>query len=349
MATLVLLRHGESAWNAADVFTGWIDVGLSERGARQAEQAGTLLAARGILPDIVHTSVQRRAIRTADIALGACGRSWVPVRRSWRLNSNHYGALQGRSKAAVRDEAGEEQYMLWRRGYRARPPLGEPDDDPRYATLPPDARPRGESLHDVTARLLPYWCDVILPDLRRYSCLLVASHGNTLRALVKHVEGITDEEVSGLNVPNACPLCYELRPGRPGRLTRIADVIRLTWEANVVARRDFSPSPADGPAGDARSMFSRSLSQTGPREAPEHEMLAFIDPAVPARACCCPARPVVRVSMPPSPARPHSVDLWLCGHHYRISQVALDAADAHVESVGDPGSQFLREPTAVAG
>jgi 2,3-bisphosphoglycerate-dependent phosphoglycerate mutase len=225
MATLVLLRHGESAWNAAGLFTGWIDVGLSERGARQAERAGALLAARGLLPDVVHTSVQRRAIRSADIALGACGRSWVPVRRSWRLNSNHYGALQGRSKAAVRRDAGEEQYMLWRRGYRVRPPLGEPDDDPRYAALPPDARPRGESLHDVTARLLPYWGDMVIPDLHRHACVLLVSHGNTLRALVKHLEAMSDEEVSGLNIPNAYPLCYEFWPDQPGRLTRIADVL----------------------------------------------------------------------------------------------------------------------------
>jgi len=217
MAVLVLLRHGQSAWNATDVFTGWIDVGLSERGKRQAQEAGQLLAARGHLPDVVHTSVQRRAIQTADLALAACGRSWIPVRRSWRLNSNHYGALQGRSKAEVRAEAGEEQFMRWRRGYDVRPPQGEPDNDPRYADLPPDARPRGESLHDVTRRLLPYWYDAIVPDLRWRGCVLVVSHGNTLRALVKHLESVSDEAVSGLEVPNAEPLCYEFPPGQPGR------------------------------------------------------------------------------------------------------------------------------------
>ena len=153
MAELVLLRHGESAWNAADVFTGWTDVALSERGERQAEAAGELLAARGLRPDVVHTSVQRRAIATADLLLGACDRSWIPVRRSWRLNSNHYGALEGRGKAEVRAEVGEEQYAAWHRGYRVRPPLGEAFDDPRYAAIPADARPRGESLHDVTVRL----------------------------------------------------------------------------------------------------------------------------------------------------------------------------------------------------
>lgn len=223
MAVLVLLRHGESAWNAADIFTGWIDVRLSEHGERQAQRAGTLLAATGVLPDVVHTSVQRRAIRTADLALAACGRSWVPVRRSWRLNSNHYGALQGRGKSEVRAEAGEEQFMLWRRGFRVRPPLGEPDNDPRYAGVPADARPRGESLHDVLVRLLPCWYDVIVPDLCRYGCVLVVSHGNTLRALVKHLEAVSDEAASRLEVPNAVPLCYRFQSGH---VTRLADVTR---------------------------------------------------------------------------------------------------------------------------
>jgi 2,3-bisphosphoglycerate-dependent phosphoglycerate mutase len=217
MATLVLLRHGESAWNAADVFTGWIDVRLSDRGKKQAHEAGQLLATRGRFPDIVHTSVQTRAIQSADLALAACERSWIPVRRSWRLNSNHYGALQGRVKSEVRAEAGAEQVMLWRRGYHVRPPQGEPDDDPRYAVLPPEARPRGESLHDVTRRLLPYWYDAIVPDLRRCGCVLVVSHGNTLRALIKHLEGVSDDAASGLEVPNATPLCYEFPAGQPGQ------------------------------------------------------------------------------------------------------------------------------------
>ena len=218
MSVLVLLRHGESAWNAANVFAGWIDVALSEHGEEQAQRAGALLAASDYFPEVVHTSVQRRAIRSADLALAACGRSWVPVRRSWRLNSNHYGALQGRSKPEVRAEAGEEQFMRWRRGFRVRPPLGEPDGDARYAELPPGARPRGESLHDVVVRLLPYWCDMIVPDLHRYGCVLVASHGNTLRALVKHLEAVSDEASSGIEVPNAVPLCYEFRPGHVTRL-----------------------------------------------------------------------------------------------------------------------------------
>ncbi len=207
---LVVLRHGESEWNAKDLFAGWIDVPLSERGMAQAVAAGEELARRKLLPDVVHTSVQTRAIRTADLALGACGRAWIPVRRSWRLNSNHYGALQGQVKAQVRATVGDEQFMRWRRGYDVRPPPGEADDDPRYAVLPPQARPRGESLRDVTARLLPYWHDAIVPDLSRHACVLVVSHGNTLRALVKHLEGVSDEASAGLTVPNAVPLRYDL-------------------------------------------------------------------------------------------------------------------------------------------
>ena len=222
MTVLVLLRHGQSAWNAADLFTGWIDVGLSDHGRRQAERAGAMLTARSLLPEVVHTSVQRRAVVTADLALAACGRSWVPVRRSWRLNSNHYGALQGRAKAEVLAEAGDEQFMAWRRGFLVRPPPGEPDDDPRYAALPADARPRGESLHDVTMRLLPYWCDAIVPDLYRHRCVLVVSHGNTLRALVKHLEGVGDEASGGLEVPNAVPLYYRFEAGAGGRAVRSA-------------------------------------------------------------------------------------------------------------------------------
>jgi 2,3-bisphosphoglycerate-dependent phosphoglycerate mutase len=213
---LVLLRHGESAWNALDLFTGWVNVALSAHGEEQAARAGDLLAADGLRPDVVHTSVQRRAIRTAELALARCDRDWIPVRRSWRLNSNHYGALQGRSKAAVRAAFGEEQYTAWRRGYDVRPPLLKPDAehsqfaDPRYAALPPEARPRGESLRDVTARLLPYWYDAIVPDLRAGSLVLVVSHGNTLRALIKHLDGVSDEASAKLAVPNAVPLRYEL-------------------------------------------------------------------------------------------------------------------------------------------
>ena len=229
---LVLLRHGESTWNALDLFTGWVNVGLSAYGEKQAARAGNLLAADGLRPDVVHTSLQRRAIRTAELALARCDRDWIPVRRSWRLNSNHYGALQGRRKPDVRAAYGQEQYMAWRRGYDVRPPLLEPGADhsqfadPRYAALPPEARPRGESLRDVSARLLPYWYDVIVPDLRAGSLVLVVSHGNTLRALIKHLESVSDEASAVLNVPNAVPLRYDLdadlRPCRT-QLSHLAD------------------------------------------------------------------------------------------------------------------------------
>jgi 2,3-bisphosphoglycerate-dependent phosphoglycerate mutase len=216
---LVILRHGESEWNASDRFTGWVNVALSPPGEREAARAGRLLARRGLLPGFVHTSVQRRAIHTADLALAECDRDWIPVRRSWRLNSNHYGALQGRIKAEVRAEAGEEQFMRWRRSYDdAPPPIDAGAEysqfgDARYAAVPPDIRPRTESLKDVTARLLPYWYDAIVPDLCSGQVVLVVSHGNTLRALVRHLERMSDEDVTRLNVPNATPLAYDLGPG----------------------------------------------------------------------------------------------------------------------------------------
>jgi len=215
---LILLRHGQSDWNAKNLFTGWVNAPLTGAGEREAVQAGQLLAAHRLLPGLVHTSVLRRAIRTADLALAECDRDWIPVRRSWRLNSNHYGALQGRNKAEVRAEAGEHQYMAWRRSYdTAPPPLADRSPysqfaDQRYASIPPEAPPRAESLKDVTARLLPYWYDVIVPDLLTGACVLVASHGNTLRALVKHLDGLSGEQVAELNIPTGVPLACELRP-----------------------------------------------------------------------------------------------------------------------------------------
>ncbi len=215
---LVVLRHGESEWNAANLFTGWVNVPLSPAGEQQARRAGLLLAERGLLPGLAHTSLQRRAIRTAELVLAECDRDWIPVRRSWRLNSNHYGALQGRNKEEVRAEVGEDQFMRWRRSY-AEPPPPLPDDaefsqfaDPRYAAIPPAQRPRTESLRDVTTRLLPYWSDAIVPDLRTGPCVLVASHGNTVRALVKHLERIPDGEIARLDIPTGVPLAYELGP-----------------------------------------------------------------------------------------------------------------------------------------
>jgi 2,3-bisphosphoglycerate-dependent phosphoglycerate mutase len=213
---LVLLRHGQSEWNARNWFTGWVNSPLTAAGEREAIQAGTCLAKPGLLPDVVHTSLQQRAIRTAELALAACDQDWIPVRRSWRLNSNHYGTLQGRDKAKVLAEVGAQQLALWRRSFDTAPPPLSPDDehsqfnDPRYAALPPEARPRAESLRDVTARLLPYWYDAIVPDLRAGACVLVVSHGNTLRALVKHLQCLSAEQVAGLNVPTGIPLAFEL-------------------------------------------------------------------------------------------------------------------------------------------
>jgi 2,3-bisphosphoglycerate-dependent phosphoglycerate mutase len=223
---LVLLRHGESEWNALDLFTGWIDVGLSDRGEAEARRAATLLQERELGPDVLHTSLLRRAIRTAEITLDAMDRHWIPVRRSWRLNERHYGALQGKNKGQIREEFGEDQFMVWRRSYDTPPPPIDPDDrhsqfaDPRYASLPPEARPATECLKDVVGRMLPWWYDAIVPDVRTGQLVLVAAHGNSLRALVKHLDAIPDEEIPGLNIPTGIPLLYELdgdmRPVRRG-------------------------------------------------------------------------------------------------------------------------------------
>jgi 2,3-bisphosphoglycerate-dependent phosphoglycerate mutase len=226
MRTLVLLRHGESEWNSKGLFTGWVDVGLSGTGAQEAENGGRLLVQAGLRPAVLHTSVLTRAIQTAHIALEEAGLLWLPVRRSWRLNERHYGALQGKDKARTRQEFGEEQFMLWRRSYDVPPPPIADDDplsqsgDPRYAGLPPEARPRTECLKDVVVRLLPYWYDAIVPDLGREETVLVVAHGNSLRALVKHLDGISDSAISELNIPTGIPLVYELdddfRPAVPG-------------------------------------------------------------------------------------------------------------------------------------
>jgi 2,3-bisphosphoglycerate-dependent phosphoglycerate mutase len=213
--TLVLLRHGESEWNAKNLFTGWVDVGLTEKGRAEAVRGGELLKAEGLAPDVVHTSLQRRAINTACLALDAADRHWIPVRRSWRLNERHYGALQGKNKAEVRDEYGEEQFMLWRRSFDVPPPPLDDDaefsqaGDPQYADLG-DELPRTECLKDVIARFLPYWEGSIVPDLRAGHTVLLAAHGNSLRALVKHLDGIGDDDIAGLNIPTGMPLVYEL-------------------------------------------------------------------------------------------------------------------------------------------
>ena len=214
--TLVLLRHGQSDWNQKNLFTGWVDVGLTEQGEAEAGRGGELLRERDLLPDVLHTSVMRRAIQTAQIALDAADRMWLPVRRSWRLNERHYGALQGKDKKQTLEEFGEEQFMLWRRSYDTPPPPLADDDqwsqvgDPAYTALPDEVLPRTECLADVVDRMLPYWYDAIVPDLRAGSSVLVAAHGNSLRALVKHLDGISDDEIAGLNIPTGIPLLYAL-------------------------------------------------------------------------------------------------------------------------------------------
>ena len=226
MANLVLLRHGESDWNQKNLFTGWVDVDLTADGEAEGARGGELLREFGLLPEVVHTSLLRRAIRTAQIALDAADRHWIPVRRSWRLNERHYGALQGKDKAQVRDEFGEEQFMTWRRSYDTPPPPLADDDrysqvgDPRYADLL-ETLPRTECLADVVDRMLPYWYDAIVPDLRSQEVVLVAAHGNSLRALIKHLDGLSDQAVVSLNVPTGIPLHYvlddtTLRPTGPG-------------------------------------------------------------------------------------------------------------------------------------
>jgi 2,3-bisphosphoglycerate-dependent phosphoglycerate mutase len=215
MATLVLLRHGESDWNKKNLFTGWVDVDLTVGGEAEGRRGGELLVEHGLLPDVVHTSLLRRAIRTAQISLDAADRLWIPVRRSWRLNERHYGALQGKDKAAVRAEFGDDQFMLWRRSYDTPPPPLADDDsysqvgDARYADLL-ETVPRTECLKDVVERMLPYWYDAIVPDLRGGGVVLVAAHGNSLRAMIKHLDGLSDDAVVSLNVPTGIPLHYVL-------------------------------------------------------------------------------------------------------------------------------------------
>jgi 2,3-bisphosphoglycerate-dependent phosphoglycerate mutase len=226
MGTLVLLRHGESVWNSENLFTGWVDVGLSEKGRTEAARAGELLSESGLRPDVVHTSLLTRAIQTANVALDGAGLGWLPVRRSWRLNERHYGALQGKNKAQTRAEFGDEQFMIWRRSYDVPPPPLADDDplsqvgDPRYALLTGDLLPRTECLADVVDRMLPYWYDAILPDLATGQTVLIVAHGNSLRALVKHLDRVSDTDIVELNIPTGIPLRYDLdedfRPRAPG-------------------------------------------------------------------------------------------------------------------------------------
>ena len=226
MSTLILLRHGHSEWNAKNLFTGWVDVDLNEQGLAEASRGAELLADAGLAPDVLHTSLLRRAIRTSELALHAADRHWIPVRRSWRLNERHYGALQGKNKKQTLEQFGEEQFMLWRRSYDTPPPPLEAGSEwdnageERYARLAPGLVPATECLADVVDRLLPYWYDGIVPDLRAGETVLVVAHGNSLRALVMHLDGLSREQVVALNIPTGQPLRYDLdaqlRPVVPG-------------------------------------------------------------------------------------------------------------------------------------
>ena len=212
---LILLRHGESEWNAKNLFTGWVDVRLSAAGEAEAARGGKLLAERNLLPDVVHTSLLRRAIHTSQLALDACDRHWIPVRRSWRLNERHYGALQGKDKKETLAQYAEEQFKLWRCSYDTPPPAIEANDpysqanDARYADLGSDL-PATECLKDVVTRMMPYWKESIVPDLKAGKRVLVTAHGNSLRALVMHLDGISQSDIAELNIPTGIPLLYNL-------------------------------------------------------------------------------------------------------------------------------------------
>jgi 2,3-bisphosphoglycerate-dependent phosphoglycerate mutase len=243
MATLVLLRHGQSTWNDKNRFTGWVDVDLSDQGCGEAVAAGEMLLEHEILPDIVHTSLQRRAIRTAELTLAACDRLWIPVRRSWRLNERHYGALQGKNKRETAKEFGIDQVKVWRRSYATPPPPLDWDDpthprfDPRYASLPTDVLPSSECLADVVERMHPYWYDGNAPDLNSGAVVMISAHGNSLRALVKHLDGLSEDAVVDLNIPTGQPLVYDLGPRLEVKSSRYLDPDAAASAAIAVAQQ----------------------------------------------------------------------------------------------------------------
>ncbi|HVT76021.1 MAG TPA: 2,3-diphosphoglycerate-dependent phosphoglycerate mutase [Acidimicrobiales bacterium] len=215
MGTLVLVRHGQSEWNLLNVFTGWQDPDITEQGRTEAVDGGKALAAAGLLPDVAHTSLLRRAITTCNLALDACDREWIPVHRHWRLNERHYGALQGLNKKETEDTHGTDQFLLWRRSYDVPPPPvatdspHHPINDPRYADVAPELLPATECLADVLVRVLPYWYDAIVPQLHEDKTVLVAAHGNSLRALVKHLLNISDAEIPSLEIPTGKPWVFQ--------------------------------------------------------------------------------------------------------------------------------------------
>lgn len=239
--TLILLRHGQSEWNKKNLFTGWVDVRLTDKGRTEAANAGKLFSEAGLLPDVLHTSLLSRAIQTANLALESADRMWIPVQRSWRLNERHYGALQGLDKNETLQKYGEEQFMEWRRSFDTRPPaLDDASEwsqagDLRYVGID-GVQPRSECLKDVIDRLLPYWNNEVLPDLNEGKKVLVTAHGNSLRALVKHLDGISDEDIASLNIPTGMPLVYEIdEHGKPTGPARYLDPEAAAAGAAAVA------------------------------------------------------------------------------------------------------------------
>ncbi|HEY0514655.1 MAG TPA: 2,3-diphosphoglycerate-dependent phosphoglycerate mutase [Thermoanaerobaculia bacterium] len=244
MIKLVLLRHGESTWNVDNRFTGWTDVDLSPKGREEARAGARLLAAGGYTFDVAYTSLLKRAIRTLWITLDGMDLMWIPVHRSWRLNERHYGALQGLDKAETAAKYGDRQVLVWRRSFSEPPPPLAPDDprypghDRRYADLSPAELPVAESLADTIARFLPYWHGTIVPELAAGRRVLIAAHGNSLRALVKHLDGVSDEEIVGLNIPTGIPLVYELDGDlKPLRSYYLGDPEAARQAAEAVARQ----------------------------------------------------------------------------------------------------------------
>jgi 2,3-bisphosphoglycerate-dependent phosphoglycerate mutase len=251
--TLVLLRHGESTWNQENRFTGWTDVDLSPAGVAEAHEAGRLLREEGFAFDLAYTSVLKRAIRTLWITLDELDRMWLPVEHSWRLNERHYGSLQGLNKAEMAVRFGEDQVRVWRRSYDVPPPALDDGDerlparDPRYAGIDPAELPRAESLKDTVARFLPYWESTIAPSVRDGRRVLIAAHGNSLRALVKYLDGIDDTEIVGLNIPTAIPLVYELDDDlRPLGRRYLGDAARVAAAAAAVAAQGTAAGAGRG-------------------------------------------------------------------------------------------------------
>ena len=242
MKKLVLLRHGESTWNKENRFTGWTDVDLSDKGREEAVEAGRLLLREGFIFDVAFTSVLRRAIKTLWLALEELDLMWIPVHNSWRLNERHYGALQGLNKAETAEKHGMEQVKIWRRSYDIQPPALTTDDerypgkDPRYMLLKPDEVPRTEALKDTVARFLPYWHDTIAPAVRQGKRVIIAAHGNSLRALVKYLDNVSDADIVGLNIPTGIPLVYELDDDlKPMRNYYLGDQEAVEKAAKAVA------------------------------------------------------------------------------------------------------------------